>query len=90
MTALEDPNVGNWFTKWRAQGNTLPDLVNFMSSNGLVFAPATQGSETAYQSLYRFLADYDAAQAQRTMTAAAPPAADKDKKSSGILGIFGK
>ncbi len=90
VAALEDPNVGNYFGKWQAKGNTVPELVNYITSQGLHFAPASQGDETAYQALYRVMADYDNALAQRVMAAHAPPAdGDKDKKSSGILGVFG-
>lgn len=91
VAALEDPNVGNYYSKWQARGSTVPELVTYVTSQGLQFAPATQGDETAYQVVYRAMADYDVALMQRTMAAYAPPAdANKDKKSSGILGIFGK
>ena len=54
-----------------AQGSTVPELVQYMSREGLTFAAATSGDETAYTSLYRAMADYDTLVGQRTMTAAA-------------------
>jgi hypothetical protein len=37
------------------------ELVQFLTDNGLVFASAAPGDETAYRALYDALAAYDAA-----------------------------
>ena len=39
-------------------GQTVADLVGYMTSNGLKFAPAVSGDEAAYASLYSALAAY--------------------------------
>ena len=46
-------------------GNTVEDLVKYMTDQGLRFTAATQGDETAYQSLYQDLLNYDTALGQR-------------------------
>jgi len=45
--------------KWQAQGRSAGDLVQFMTSNGLRFAPAQQGEEGAYRTLYQSLVSYN-------------------------------
>jgi hypothetical protein len=45
---------------WSAQGSTVTDLVSQMGQQGLRFAPATSGDESAYTSLHRSLVTYDA------------------------------
>lgn len=58
--ALNDPNAASFFNrKWAAQGKTVAELVQYMSNNGLKFAPATQGDEAAYKALLNQLAAYD-------------------------------
>jgi hypothetical protein len=44
---------------WQAQGNTVGELVAFMTSKGLKFAPASPGEEPYYTSLERSLVAYD-------------------------------
>jgi hypothetical protein len=44
---------------WQAQGNTVGELVAFMTSKGLKFAPASPGEEPYYTSLQRSLVAYD-------------------------------
>jgi hypothetical protein len=44
--------------KYAAKGKTVPDLVKYMTDNGLQFAPAVAGDETAYVALHRALAVY--------------------------------
>jgi hypothetical protein len=44
---------------WQAQGNTVGELVAFMTSKGLKFAPASRGEEPYYTSLHRSLVAYD-------------------------------
>jgi hypothetical protein len=41
------------------QANTVAELVDFMSSKGLHFAPATGNDQDAYLALHRALVDYD-------------------------------
>src|SRR5262249_14829232 len=46
---LTDPNVSNYFNgKWKAQGSTVGQLVQYMASQGLQFAPASSADETTY------------------------------------------
>jgi hypothetical protein len=60
IRTLQDPNVSNYVTrKWAAQGSTVGELVRNLTKQGLHFAPATQGDETAYSSLYNAMATYD-------------------------------
>jgi hypothetical protein len=61
VTALSDPKVFNYFnTDWTARGKNVAELVQFLSDNGLVFAPAAPGDESAYRALYNALAAFDA------------------------------
>jgi hypothetical protein len=66
ITALRQPDVGNYFTgKFAVKAKTVPELVDFMTKQGLQFAPAIPGDEGAYVALHQALANYDlAAQAQ--------------------------
>jgi len=60
LLALQDPNVAHFFDrKYEARGKTVGDLVDYMSKNGLRFAPAVPGDEAAYRALQTFLAAYD-------------------------------
>ncbi len=57
----------------------------------LRFAPATQGDETAYQSLYRDLVTYDTAVGQRaTMSTMAANKPAEPAKQGFFQGVFGK
>ncbi len=59
LTTLQQPNASNYFSKqWTAQGNTVSELVMYMTTQGLKFAPAAPGEEAAYNMLQRMLADY--------------------------------
>jgi hypothetical protein len=61
LTTLQDPNATKYFSKqWTAQGNTVAELVQYMTAQGLKFAPATPGDEAAYNMLQRQLATYQA------------------------------
>ena len=65
LTTLQDANASNYCSKkWAAQGTTVAELVGYMTSQGLKFAPATPGDEAAYNMLQRALADYDTAVSQ--------------------------
>jgi hypothetical protein len=62
ITALGQPDVGNYFTgKFALKAKTVPELVEEMSKKGLQFAPATPGDEAAYAALQQALANYDMA-----------------------------
>jgi hypothetical protein len=62
---LKSPNVANLVTgKWSAQGQTVAELVQNMTSQGLRFAPAVVGQEAAYTTLHRALANYESSMAQ--------------------------
>ncbi|GIW78642.1 MAG: hypothetical protein KatS3mg105_0449 [Gemmatales bacterium] len=58
---LQEPNVGNYFTRWQPKGNSVEELVQFMTAQGLKFAPATIGDEPYYTALHRAMANYDIA-----------------------------
>jgi len=60
IRALQDPNVANYFTgKYAAKARTVAELVDYMSKQGLSFAPAVPGDEAAYHALYNALLAYD-------------------------------
>jgi len=57
--ALSNPDVSNYFTdKFVARGKTVPELVEYMASKGLEFAPAVTGDEASYMALYNYLLAY--------------------------------
>jgi hypothetical protein len=59
IRALQDPNVANYVTgKWVARGNTVEELVDDMTRQGLKFAAAIRGDEPAYTALYRDMVAY--------------------------------
>jgi hypothetical protein len=65
LDALKHENVANFFNRtYEARGKTAADLFEYMTKNGLVFAPATPGDEAAYRSMYSILAAYDEALTQ--------------------------
>jgi hypothetical protein len=56
---LQDPNVSNYFnSKWKAQGNTVNELVQSMTGQGLKFAPAATGDEASYTALHSAMVTY--------------------------------
>jgi hypothetical protein len=62
---MQEPNAGNYFNgQWRAEGNTVGELVDNMIKKGVRFAPATPGSESYYTSLYQSLRTYNLAVAR--------------------------
>lgn len=62
LKVLDDPNLGNYFTKkWTPQGDTVAELINNMSQKGLKFAEAARGSEASYMALYNAMRAYDVA-----------------------------
>jgi hypothetical protein len=59
LKVLQDPNVANYFNKkWTAQGNTVGDLVQNMTGQGLKFAPAAPGEEASYTALHSAMVTY--------------------------------
>lgn len=60
LDALRNENVAKFFDRtYEARGKTAADLFEYMTKNGLVFAPATPGDEAAYRTMYSILAAYD-------------------------------
>jgi hypothetical protein len=56
---LQDPNVSNFVTrKWAAKGDTVGEVVQNLTINGLRFAPANQGDQPAYNAMYQGLVAY--------------------------------
>jgi hypothetical protein len=60
LKALSQPDVGKYFTK-KIKAKTVAELVDHMNSQGLQFAPAVAGDESAYVALHRALAAFDLA-----------------------------
>lgn len=57
--ALENPNVATFLTqKFAAKELSVGDLIKFMASNGLEFAPSVSGDESAYLALHYYLTNY--------------------------------
>jgi len=59
IKALNDPKASNYFDDWKAKGRTVAELVDHMTKNGLDFAPATSGDESAYSALYQALRQFE-------------------------------
>jgi hypothetical protein len=55
IRGLADPKVASW----APTGKTVAELVDYMRSNGLEFAPATAGDERAYNALYYALRAFE-------------------------------
>ncbi len=62
VQALRQPDAGSFFNdRYRFQGDTVAELVRFMTERGLRFAPAVPGDEAGYLAVHRALAAYDQA-----------------------------
>lgn len=62
VQALQDPSATNYFTKkWTAQGQDVSQLVQYMTVQGLTFAPALPGEESAYRSVHFSMVAYNTA-----------------------------
>jgi hypothetical protein len=63
ITALRQKDVGEYFNngKYVIKAKSTPDLIKYMIDNGLSFAPATPGNESAYAALHQKLAGYSQA-----------------------------
>jgi hypothetical protein len=60
LRVLGRPDAGDFFTVRKdLKGKTVADLVKFMTSKGLLFAPAVTGDEAAYMAAQRALATFD-------------------------------
>jgi hypothetical protein len=59
VRALQQPDaVAHLTNKYKLKGNIV-EVVRYMVDNGLQFAPATEGSQAAYNALYDLLRSYD-------------------------------
>jgi hypothetical protein len=59
ITALQDPNVSNFVNQtWAARGNSVGELSREMIRQGLRFAPATTGDQSAYVALHTGMVAY--------------------------------
>jgi hypothetical protein len=62
IKALREPNATDIANgRFKLRGNTVADVVDYMTKNGLPFAPAVAGEESAYLALQRAMAAYGAA-----------------------------
>lgn len=60
VKAMQDPNVTNQFNgKYSARGENVAQLVDYLTKQGLKFAPANPGDEPAYTALYQSMRSYD-------------------------------
>lgn len=57
--ALDSPNAASVLNTLRPQGHTVGEVVQFMTQNGLQFAPAATGDEAAYNAMQRLLVAYN-------------------------------
>jgi hypothetical protein len=59
LKVMGQPDAASYINrKYAAKGKTVPDLVKYLTENGLQFAPAVSGEEAAYVALQRALAAY--------------------------------
>jgi hypothetical protein len=59
LTVLQSPDVANYVKgPWQAKGETVGQLVQYMTSQGLRFAPALPAGEADYVALQRAMAAY--------------------------------
>jgi hypothetical protein len=60
VAQMTSPGAANFVNgKWQAKGDTVGELVDNLTRQGLSFAPATPGHENAYNALYQALLAYD-------------------------------
>ena len=70
--ALQQPDAAKLFSAhYNLSAKTVPELVNFMTDNGLRFAAAVPGDEGAYAALHHALAAFDRAVQVQTVARAA-------------------
>jgi hypothetical protein len=59
LKILINPNVGKFFDgSYAARGKTVPELVEYMTGEGLTFGPATNGNEQPYFALHNAFVSY--------------------------------
>jgi hypothetical protein len=59
LTVLQGPDVGNYVRgPWQVKGQTVGQLVQYMTSQGLRFAPALPEGQASYVALQRAMAAY--------------------------------
>jgi hypothetical protein len=59
LKVLQQPDAANYINgKYAAKGKTVPELVKYMTDQGLQFAPAVAGDEAAYLALQRAMAGF--------------------------------
>jgi hypothetical protein len=59
LSTLQQSNVGKFLDgTYAARGSTVPELIQNMADQGVVFAPALPGAEAPYRSLYNAMVTY--------------------------------
>lgn len=59
LKVLQRPDAAKFFDgSYVAQGNTVPELVDNLTANGLTFAPATPGQDSSYFALHNAFVSY--------------------------------
>jgi hypothetical protein len=65
VRVLQQPDAGDYLNgTYAAKGDTVKDLVKYMTDVGLRFGPAGEGDEAAYNALHRALVQYHQATAK--------------------------
>lgn len=65
VSTLDDPHVAKYVNRgWAAKGNNVGELVAQMTAQGLKFAPAASGDQSAYTVLHRAMVNYEGALGQ--------------------------
>jgi hypothetical protein len=60
LKALQQPDASKFLLDhFLAKGKTVPELIDYMASQGLSFAPAAAGEEAAYVALHNYLTAFD-------------------------------
>jgi hypothetical protein len=73
VSLLKRPDASQFLDgKFSAQGGNVRELVEYMSANGLRFAPAVSGQEGAYSALQNALVQYDVGASVNLSTTADP------------------
>jgi hypothetical protein len=75
LRALQYPDAHEYLAgHYKARGKTVPELVEYMTTYGLKFAPEAGGHEAAYVALHRALAECSTKAAEAVGSGAARPA----------------
>src|SRR5262249_3647977 len=78
VKALGEESAANYFNgKWQGRGGRGARAGAYMDKNGLKFAPATDGDESAYNAFYQNLLTYDAGLSHIVGAATATPPAPR-------------